>query len=82
MPCSITQHGLTRVGLEPSTSGSGVRGINHQATTLPIKQVGYIIYFFLVHITSCTPAEKSIFLIFHTLITGGGGGGGARWPNV
>ena len=33
--CSRTQHGLTRVGLEPPTSGSGVRGINHQATALP-----------------------------------------------
>ena len=32
VPCSRTQHGLTRVGLEPPTSGSGVRGINHQAT--------------------------------------------------
>ena len=27
MPCSRTQHGLTRVGLEPPTSGSGVRGV-------------------------------------------------------
>ena len=35
MPCSRTQHGLIRVGLEPPTSGSGVRGINHQATALP-----------------------------------------------
>ena len=35
MPCSRTQHSLTRVGLEPPTSGSGVRGINHQATALP-----------------------------------------------
>ena len=35
VPCSRTQHGLTRVGLEPPTSGSGVRGINHQATALP-----------------------------------------------
>ena len=25
MPCSRTRHGLTRVGLEPPTSGSGVR---------------------------------------------------------
>ena len=25
----------TRVGLEPPTSGSGVRGVNHQATALP-----------------------------------------------
>ena len=33
-PCSRTQHGLTRVGLEPPTSGSGVRGINHHATAL------------------------------------------------
>ena len=37
MPCSRTQHGLTRVGLEPPTSGSGVRGINHQATVLPMS---------------------------------------------
>ena len=35
VPCSRTQHGLTRVGLEPPTFGSGVRGINHQATALP-----------------------------------------------
>ena len=35
MPCSRTQHGLTRVGLEPPTSGSGVRDINHQDTALP-----------------------------------------------
>ena len=35
MPCSRTQHGLTRVGLKPPTSGSGIRGINHQATALP-----------------------------------------------
>ena len=28
MPCSRTQHDLTRKGLEPPTSGSGVRGIN------------------------------------------------------
>ena len=35
VPCARTQHGLTRVGLEPPTSGSGVRGINHQATSLP-----------------------------------------------
>ena len=38
MPCTRTQHGLTRVGLEPPTSGSGVRGINHQATALPFRQ--------------------------------------------
>ena len=31
----MTQHGLTRVGLESPTSESGVRGINHQATALP-----------------------------------------------
>ena len=35
VPCSRTQHGLTRVELEPPTSRSGVRGINHQATVLP-----------------------------------------------
>ena len=40
MPCSRTQHGLTRVGLEPPTSGSGVRGINHQATALPTLVLG------------------------------------------
>ena len=34
VPCSRTQHGLTRVGPEPPTSGSRVRGINHQATGL------------------------------------------------
>ena len=32
MPCSRTEHG---VGLEPPTSGSGVRGIYHQAIALP-----------------------------------------------
>ena len=37
MPCSRSQHGLIRVGLEPPTFGSGVRGINHQATALPIR---------------------------------------------
>ena len=40
MPCSRTQHGLTRVGLEPPTSGSGVRGINHQLTALPQRGKG------------------------------------------
>ena len=46
MPCSRTQHGLTRVGLEPPTSGSGARGINHQATVLPqnIKGVGLMLH--------------------------------------
>ena len=39
MPCSRTQHGLTRVGLEPPASGSGVRGINHQATALPYQNI-------------------------------------------
>ena len=34
MACSRSQHGLTRVGLELPTSGSGVRGINHQALRL------------------------------------------------
>ena len=38
VPCSRTQHGLTRVGLEPPTSGSGVRGINHQAIALPYNE--------------------------------------------
>ena len=27
------------MGLEPPTSGSGVRGINHQATALPLKHL-------------------------------------------
>ena len=36
VPCSRTQHGFKQVGLEPPTSGSGVRDINHQATVLPI----------------------------------------------
>ena len=36
VPCSRKQYGLTRVGLEPPTSGSGVRGINHQATAIEI----------------------------------------------
>ena len=42
MPCSRTQHGLTRVGLEPPTSGSGVRGINHQAIALPYDTNCYV----------------------------------------
>ena len=42
MPCSRTQHGLTRVGLEPPTSGYGVRGINHQATALPVCTCVYM----------------------------------------
>ena len=42
MPCSRTQYGLTRVGLEPPTSGSGVRGTNHQATTLPCGVRGLV----------------------------------------
>ena len=29
----------TRVGLEPPTSGSGVRGVNHQTTATPIDIV-------------------------------------------
>ena len=45
VPCSRTQHGLTRVGLEPPTSGSGVRGINHQATALPYLEKGNIPYY-------------------------------------
>ena len=32
-----TQHGFTRVGLEPPTSGSGVRGIKYQANALPLS---------------------------------------------
>ena len=35
VPCSRTQYALTQVGLELPTSGSGVRGIKHQATALP-----------------------------------------------
>ena len=42
MPCLRTQHGLNRVGLEPPTSGSGVLGINHQATALPYTKIGHI----------------------------------------
>ena len=65
MPCSRTQHGLTRVGLEPPTSGSGVRGINHQATAK--RELGRIlvslkdtfpeaVYCLCTHIT-CTVFE-------------------------
>ena len=39
MPCSMTQHGLTRVELELPTSGSGVRGINHQATAHKLAHI-------------------------------------------
>ena len=39
MFCSRTQHGLTRVGLEPQTSGSGVQGINHPATAPPLLSI-------------------------------------------
>ena len=42
VPCSRTQHNLTRVGLEPPASGSGVRGINHQATSLPQIIIYYV----------------------------------------
>ena len=28
---------VTRVGLDPPTSGSGVRGVNHQATAPPVR---------------------------------------------
>ena len=49
MPCSRTQHGLTRMGLEPPTSGSGVRGINHQAIALPrmYERAGFLLSFSL-----------------------------------
>ena len=43
MPCSRTQHGLTRVGLEPSTSGSGVRGIDHFLAHLSRRLSGELI---------------------------------------
>ena len=58
MPCSRTQHGLIRVELEPPTSGSGVRGINHQATALPytsmkknewIKRSNLKFFFFMLY---------------------------------
>ena len=41
VPCSRTQHGLTRVGLEPPTSGSGVQGLppGHRA---PPVGIGYV----------------------------------------
>ena len=39
LPCSRSQHCLIRVRLEPPTSGSGVQGINHQATALPHSPV-------------------------------------------
>ena len=42
MPCTRTQHGLTRVGLEPPTSG----GINHQATALPFWVCKYTMFFY------------------------------------
>ena len=49
MPCSRTQHGLTRVGLETATSGSGVEGNNHQATALPSQaQVVFVCLFGLM----------------------------------
>ena len=37
MSCSRTNT-ATRVGLEPPTSGSGVRGVNHQATAPPSQK--------------------------------------------
>ena len=57
MHCSRTQHGLTREGLEPPTSGSGVRGINHQATALP-----YIISFDDGNLFECISLTKLRFI--------------------
>ena len=53
MPCSRTQHGLTRVGLESPTSGSGIRGINHQATVLPQGSIVVPCYIQNSVITNC-----------------------------
>ena len=39
MPCSRTQHGLTRVGLEPPTSGSGVRGVGEKSANLVLLSI-------------------------------------------
>ena len=36
----------TRVGLEPLTSGFGVRGVNHQATAPPKRFVNFRVYAF------------------------------------
>ena len=48
VPCSRTQHGLTRVGLEPPTSGSGVGGINQTAQCFfpYFFQASYIFLYF------------------------------------
>ena len=51
VPCSRTQHGLTRVGLEPPTSGSGVRDINHQATALPMIRGSHVYFSFFLRFT-------------------------------
>ena len=63
MPCSRTQHGLTRVGLEPPTSGSGDRGINHQATALPKLGNSDILFIFKISYIIVYKISINIFAI-------------------
>ena len=72
VPCSRTQHGLTRVGFEPPTSGSRVGGINHQATAFPSVTVNIlmIIHRLNIKIVKCETfqSNKSIYIDYHNFI--------------
>ena len=64
-PCSRSQDGLTRVGLEPPTSGSGVRGINHQATALPKKQISFVVTAKLISVfVFVTQVVQSLYFLY------------------
>ena len=67
MPCSRTQHGLTRVGLEPPTSGSGVRGIYHQATALPKCAVERLQFILRLLSSAQKPTLNEFLKSTHTL---------------
>ena len=60
VPCSKTQHGLTREGLAPRTSESRVRGIIHRATAIPI-----FYFFFMLFFTIMTPVLIPIYTPKH-----------------
>ena len=63
VPCSRTQHGLTQVQLETPTSGSRVRGINHQATVLPRGRVRWETDYIGHHsFCNCCGPNKGLFI--------------------
>ena len=62
--CSRTQHGLTRVGLEPPTSGSGVQGI--YSNTRPPRS-HYQVVQYTVLINACLNIVQSKTPILRTL---------------